>query len=68
MALYLKKGGDSKGLLGLSCRHVLIDSNEPNTVGKASTVRQYKEFSGTDGEFFLDCGDSSAKMRQYYGY
>ncbi|KAG8825135.1 hypothetical protein FRC17_008818, partial [Serendipita sp. 399] len=30
MALYLKKGGDSKGLLGLSCRHVLIDPNEPN--------------------------------------
>ena len=32
MALYLKKGGDSKGLLGLSCRHVLIGSNEPNEV------------------------------------
>ncbi|KAG8824813.1 hypothetical protein FRC17_009021, partial [Serendipita sp. 399] len=30
MALYLKKGGDSKGLLGLSCRHVLINSDEPN--------------------------------------
>lgn len=30
MALYLKKGGDSDDTLGLSCRHVLIDSNEPN--------------------------------------
>jgi hypothetical protein len=30
MALYLKKGGDSDDTFGLSCRHVLIDSNEPN--------------------------------------
>jgi hypothetical protein len=30
MALYLKKGDDSDNTFGLSCRHVLIDSNEPN--------------------------------------
>ena len=26
------------------------------TVGKASTVRQYKKFSGTDSEFFWTVG------------
>ena len=30
MTLYLMKGGDSGDTLGLSCRHVLIDSNEPD--------------------------------------
>jgi len=30
MALYLAEGGDSDRLLGLTCRHVLISSNDTN--------------------------------------
>jgi len=30
MALYLAEGGEKDGILGLSCRHVLVPSSEPN--------------------------------------